>query len=123
MHQLVRQGGAPAPLIGPLVGAVSLPRGGAAIRRRASGKLESGPVEDPLERRADTGSGSSACPAPRLPRGPLRCGSAGSAPLAKRKRKGRCKGSVSELVVVKDAAGAPSDVITGPVATRPDYGC
>ena len=28
-----------------------------------------------------------------------------------------------ELVVVKDATGTPSDVITGPVATRPNYGC
>ena len=28
-----------------------------------------------------------------------------------------------ELVVVKDATGAPSDVTTGPVATCPNYGC
>jgi hypothetical protein len=28
-----------------------------------------------------------------------------------------------QIVVVKDANGAPSDVTTGPVATRPNYGC
>ena len=28
-----------------------------------------------------------------------------------------------QIVVIKDSTGAPSDVTTGPVATRPDYGC